>query len=131
MSSEKLLVKENAAAVSTVSWSRPSERARQASAHHHTVSESGLAGVEEQVRKSLASIHRQMIVLPTQAEQWRAAATELSVNAALSTIPDVRSSMVRIAEGYQGMARLAEQSYASYLKEERIVCFGGRVFLCV
>src|SRR5215471_10924831 len=98
MSSEKLLVKENAAAVSTVCWSPPGECARQAPAYHLTVGESGLAGVEEQMRKSLASIHRQMIVLPTQAEQWRAAATGLSVNAALSTIPDVRSSMFRLAE---------------------------------
>ena len=78
-----------------------------------------------------APIHGQMTVLPTQAEQWRAAATELSVNAALSTIPDVRSSMFRLAEAYQGMARVAEESYASYLREERIVCFGGRVFLCI
>jgi len=124
-------MKENSAAFSTAGWFPASERARQAPAYHLTVRESGLAGVEEQVRKSLTSIHRQMIVLPTQAEQWRAAATELSVNAALSTIPDVRSSMFRLAEAYQGMARVAEQSYASYLKEERIVRFRGRVFLCI
>jgi len=39
--------------------------------------------------------------------------------------------MFSIAEAYEDMARVAEGSYASYLKEERIVCFGGRVFLCI
>src|SRR5262249_36859635 len=107
------------------------ELPRNAPEHQTAPAASSFAKTAEQVRKSLASIHREMSMLPTQVEQWRTAATEIRVNAALSTIPNIRSSMFRIAEAYQDMAHMVEQSYASYLKEHRIVCFGDRVFLCI
>jgi hypothetical protein len=76
--------------------------------------------VAEKVRDSHARIKRQMGQLPVQAERWRAAATELNVNGALSNDPKIQSAMFRVSDIYARMARSAEFSYRLALAQNRL-----------
>ena len=79
----------------------------------------------EQQHRADALIHRQMIMLPTQAERWRASATNFMVDAALSSIPAVQSTMFRIAEQYTSLAQAAEERYAAYVKKCSLTDFSS------
>ena len=74
----------------------------------------GVPPVMERVRNSLAVIDRQMTGLSAQARLWRAAATECHQQAALSSIPNIKSKMLKIAKTYEEIAALAEQYYQAY-----------------
>ena len=75
--------------------------------------------VAEKVWDSLAKIERQIRKLPAEAEQWRTAATELSVNGALSGDPKIQSAMFRIADRYVCMAHSANMSREWYQLKDR------------
>ena len=79
--------------------------------------ENGVPPGMERVRNSLAVIDRQMTGLSTQAQLWRAAATECHPQAALSSIPNIKSKMLEIAKAYKEIAALAEQYYQVYLEK--------------
>jgi hypothetical protein len=76
--------------------------------------------VAEKVWDSLVRIERHISKLPAQAERWRAAATELNVNGALSGDPKIQSAMFRIADRYVRMAHSAEIKYRLALAQNRL-----------
>jgi len=80
------------------------------------VAEINLPSATQRLRRSLASTRRQMTVLPTEARQWRTAATEFNINAAPSCYPEIQSAMFKIAEAYERLACSAEQYYQAYRK---------------
>ena len=82
------------------------------------------ATAAEQVGRAAATIYRQMWALPAEAQRLRTAATNLNVDGALSSIPEVRSMMFRIADYYEVLACLIECRYDAYLpkhaREEQV-----------
>jgi hypothetical protein len=86
---------------------------------YRRVCENGLPPAMERVRALVALIDRQMTGLSAQAAVWRASATECQRNAALSSIPDIKSKMFEIAEAYEGIALSAEQHCRKYSKKPR------------
>jgi hypothetical protein len=78
----------------------------------------GVPPVMERVRNSFVAIDRQMTGLSAQVRLWRAAATECYQQAALSSIPDIKSKMIEIATSYEEMAALAERYYRAYSNAE-------------
>ena len=70
-----------------------------------------------QASRAAATIYRQMSALPAEAHRLRTAATNFNVDGALSSIPEVRSMMFRIADYYEILACLIEHRYDAYLRK--------------
>jgi hypothetical protein len=75
-----------------------------------------LARAAQQMVKAAALIDRQMTALPTQAQQWRAAATDLNVTGALSDDQNIQAAMFKLADTYQCLALRAEERYTAFLQ---------------
>jgi hypothetical protein len=72
------------------------------------------AKAAEYVSRAAATIRRQMSALPTEARWLRTSATDFNVTAGLSRFPEIQSAMFSIADGYERLARLAEDHSARY-----------------
>lgn len=75
------------------------------------------ATATEQVGLAAATIYPQISDLPAEAQRLRTVATNLNVDGALSNIPEVRSTMFRIADYYEVLACLTEHRYEAYLRK--------------
>lgn len=111
-------MQENATVATDIDLARLDECVRRArNSAPQFAAEINLPSATQRLRRSLASTRRQMTVLPTEARQWRTAATEFNVNAALSCYPEIQSAMFKIAEAYERLACSAEQCYQAYRKK--------------